>query len=192
MGIDVYIKGFYEKISIYRKELLKIKEGWKNDQPGINLFGPLISRIYLIWLLDFIKQYTTDTLKLENDFLDLDRYFDDYKKKNRDEYYQKILSDFKWLVKDYRPEAVLNGGYTFETVIIDRTYTEMFSRELTGVFDVTENMDTVKKMDKVLKEKIKEAVEIKTYSPQDRPYAPREYWWLHLKDVYGTPEEIID
>jgi|AGTN01.1.fsa_nt_gi hypothetical protein len=193
MEIEEYINEFHERIPIYRNSLLKLRGGWKNDQPGlINLFGPLISRTYLIWLLDYLKQYTTDTSQLENDFLELDKYYMDYKEKNRDAYFLKIYSDFTTLVEGYHPDGVLVGGYTFETVIFKRTYIGMFSKELEGVFDTSKFMDTVEKLDIELKEKIKDAVKLKTYSPQDRPYAPREYWWLHLEDVYGSPEEIID
>jgi hypothetical protein len=96
------------------------------------------------------------------------------------------------LIDSYKPDFVLESGYTFETMVEMRTYIEIFSKELEHVFDLSRDMEKVRGLDEAFKVKIKEAVKEKTYSPKDKLFAPGKYWWLHLEDVYGKQDEVID
>jgi hypothetical protein len=191
--INEYIDLFYFYLSNYKEKLIKIKEGSKEKgQCGYYPFSPLISRTYGAWVLNFLITHKVDTSKLEIELREMDKDLLDYIKGNRTAYFENVYCDFKLLVKNYNMDGILESGYSFETTIIDRTYIEMFSKELENSYDIADDMNKVRKLDEVLKAMVKDAVIVKTYSPKDKPFAPREYWWLHLEDKYGKPEEIID
>ncbi len=193
MGIDEYVDLFNKYLLNLRDKLQKLNEKQKEDNKcGYYPFSPIISRTYSFWVLDFIKLYCNDIFDLEKEFNKTDEYFIKYKKDNKDEYLRNVYCDLKLLIQSYHPNSIVKSSYTFETNVTDRTYIEFFIKELEGNMDITKEKEMVRELDEILKERIKEAVKLKTYFPVDKPFAPREYWWLHLKDVYGTPDEFAD
>lgn len=191
--MEEYVELFYFYLSNYKKELRKIKEeSQEKGQCGYYPFSPIIPRTYDVWVMDFLKAHNVDTSKPEKELLEIDKDLFDYVERNRATYFENVYCDLKKLIDCYKPDFVLESGYTFEAMVETRTYIEIFSMELEHVFDISEDLEKVRGLDEAFKIKIKEAVKEKTYSPKDKPFAPGKYWWLHLEDVYSKPKEIID
>jgi hypothetical protein len=184
---------FYKLLNGYIEDINKVKEIPKEkNRCGYFPFSPVTVRCSLIWIIKYLEKNKVDVSRLKNDFFKEDIVLTEYKSGHTDTYYRNVYCDYKKMVDKYDPDAVLLDGYEFEYVICRRTDIENMAQELEGIYDIEKEKDEVIKKDELLKEKIVEAVKVKTYSPMDLLYAPKEYWWLYLEDTYGKPEEIID
>ncbi len=183
-------KNFWNKIGVYRNDLSMLKSG-VNEPLGV-LFAPLFDKKSLSWELTALEKQHYDVSELKKELSKVDDEFDEYIKNNKTTYYNRLYDALIVLINDYDPDGVLSGGYEFESVIEGRTDIEVILEELKDVFDLKGLIQKVTVLDRILQDKIQESIVEKTYAPEDVPYAPANYWWLHLEDAYGKPNEIID
>lgn len=180
-------------IRYYKDSLNSIKEelGTKGAYGAGNSFYPICYRKEISWIVSLLKENEHDILDFEKKIHDLDEEFNKYIDKNRVEYLDHLFADFKKLLKKYNPRAILIDGYEFEHITSARTYIEILTSELENHFDIEEHIDRIGGLDELLQDKIFESIEAGTYSPMDLPFAPKDYWWLHLEEVYGKPESDL-
>lgn len=189
MTADTLLK-FRNKINVYQNDLKKLISG-TGTSFGTS-FVPLLDRKTLSWELESFKKEHYDVSELQDELTRINDEFDEYIKNNKKAYYDRLYEDLFVLIGDYDPDGILAGGYEFESVIEDRTDIEIILEEIKDVFDLKDLIHKVNTLDRILLDKIPSSIVEKTYSPEDVPYAPANYWWLHLEDKYGKPEKIID
>lgn len=184
------LEKFRNKIRVYRTDLDKVESG-RTESFGA-LLAPLFDRKTLAWEPESFKKENHDTSELQKELAEVNGRFDEYIANNRKTYYDRLYADLLTLIDGYDPDGILAGGYEFESVIEDRTDIEMIIEEIKDVFDLKDLICKVDALDRILADKIPGSIAGKTYSPEDVPYAPANYWWLHLEGVYGRPGEVID
>lgn len=184
----------------YKVEL----EGVKNENcPGarvknIFFYESLVTQANIHWIVDALKKMHYDTAGLEKELAKLDLKFNETYR--TDKCRAQLFEELKNLIDEFNPEDIFLDGYEFENVINRRTDIQVLSEGLAQYFDLSEYTDRLKVLDEKLKACIIESIVKKTYSPDDLPFAPVNYWWLHLeekygkfKDVHGIPEyEDVD
>jgi hypothetical protein len=192
MDIDEFTQWCNRLLKNFKEGVIKLERNSYDRGAYFDYYNPLIVRSIISWKIRYLDTIGFDTSKLKNDFLMIDNEFNRYKKNNEEKYYDHIYNDFKALLAKYDPKIVPGSGYEFEYLLNRRTDIEILSNELKDRYDIKDYKDLIKELDKALIDNIKESIKEKVYSPIDDHCAPKEYWWLHLEDVYGKPEEIID
>lgn len=114
-------------------------------------------------------------------------YFKDFQKNKN---YFRTKEEVDPLYKEYflkREEGLFFAdGYEFDIVRNVRTYIGILFEYLNEKFDVLDLRSKVNKLDSIFKRDIEEILKILKINDEysraliNVPYAPKEYWWLHL------------
>jgi len=163
-----------------------------------NLFVPIgfpfEARKSISWILDELQRRGEDISPYLKDLEPLDREHEEFIEKHLSVYLDQIEDNLKLNIGSLHPESTHDGGGgLFIGKINTRTGIESLVDELEKYHrDVSEYRKQIAVLDDVFKRLIPLAIKMKTYAPEDFPWAPKEYWWLHLEEQYGYPDEIID
>ena len=190
----------YENYYAFRKDYpLRIAQ-MKNDLGKkmantyfVYMSLPFTTRIFCSWILNELQRSGGDITPYLKDLEPLDRDVDVFVGQNLETYIIHIEDMLRLAIATLHPETVGDDGADlFEAKIGKRTHIEFLMNELGKYRDVTTYREQVAKLDEEFKKRIPEAVRQKTYLPNDFEWAPKEYWWLHLEEQYGYPDEFVN
>lgn len=151
----------------FEKTLLKIDEEFKTYENSHK--EELLDQLYND-LKDLIGEYNV--------------YFLDFQKKK--DYFRtndKLVPVYKEYFLNRDDGLYFIDGYEFDIILEIRTSIEHLFEYLNGKFDIEGLRNSVLKMDTIFKRDMDDiliSLEMEGLS-FEVPYAPEEYWWLHIK-----------
>ena len=183
----------------YRLNQLKIdfeknKSFFTEDQVltrGVFLFH---SRRELTWTLNEFQRRGVDIQPYLKELEPLDREAEEFVQHHLEQYLDSLEKDLKTTINSISPENIsFSSGLFISTM--DRRYGIEGSIDQLEKYhrDVSLYRKQLSVLDEELKRQVLVAIQNKTFEPDiEDPIAPKEYWWLHLAEQYGYPDEIID
>jgi hypothetical protein len=158
----------------------------------VNLGFPCEVQDAISGILTEINRQGDDVTPYLKDLEPLDREVEEFIKEHLDIYLEHLEAQLKKSIKKFVPSNYLDE-WDFENHIGIRSSFESYLHELEKYHrDTREYRKQITVLDEEFKRSIPLAVKEKLYLPNDQPWAPKEYWWLHLEEQYGYPDEFID
>ena len=182
---------FLELIDTYEHAIGDLEKRLKkeNNKPPSSIYEPVVNRLYIEWLLEFLKKNRTDLLEAEKKIKSIDKKFSSIRETWKNEYINQMLELFRENIKIYNPEDALLDSDLFELNIRIRNHIEAMKIELELLSNIEYEINEIKQKDGIFIGIIPETIHRKTYLPNDLPYSPPDIWWRHLVEKYGEPAD---
>ena len=177
----------------YRISELKNNLGkkWENNQV-VHIGFPFVTRDGISGILNEFQRRGEDIKPYLKELEPFDREVEEFIQDHLNVYLEHVETQLTYMIKQFNPNNFLDA-WDFENDIGIRSSFESYLQELEkNGRDIREYRKQINKLDEEFRKNIPVAVKEKTYLPNDEPWSPKEYWWLHLEEQYGYPDEIID
>ena len=192
-------RNIYESYRSFRRDypygIARMKKDlgkkWGSDQ-FVTIGFPFSTREVISEILVELQRQGDDIKPYLKDLEPLDRETDEFIQNHLDIYLEHVEAELQLFIRKFNPSN-FSDEWDFENCIGTRSSFESYLHELEKYhLDTREYRKQIIVLDEEFKRSIPLAVKEKLYLPNDQPWAPKEYWWLHLEEQYGYPDEFID